>query len=57
MEIPVESIPENHSRGADTHLQVKKHKLTSSRVELKTTYAVGSVRGDKLLLWQLEHAL
>ena len=57
MEIPVESIPENHSRGADVHLQVKKHKLTSSRVELKTTYAVGSVRGDKLLLSQLDHAL
>ena len=57
MEIPVESIPENHSRGADAHLQVKKHKLTSSRVELKTTYAVGSVRGDKLLLSQLDHAL
>lgn len=57
MEVPIETMPENNNHLADAKMQLQKHRLTSSRVELKTTYAVGSVRGDKVLLSQLDHAL
>jgi len=57
MEVPIETTRENFNSQADAKLQRTKHKLTSSRVELKTTYAVGSIRGDKVLLCQLDNAL
>mmetsp|Transcript_4694 Transcript_4694/g.11742 ORF Transcript_4694/g.11742 Transcript_4694/m.11742 type:complete len:420 (+) Transcript_4694:132-1391(+) len=57
VDVPLEAGPANFNEHAGPELRRRQHRLTSAPVELKTSYAVGSVRGDKVLLCQLDDAV
>lgn len=57
MDVPLETTEEQFNESCAPHMKRRQHSLSSARVDLRTTYALGSVRGDKVLLCQLDDAV